>query len=96
MKLEDFVKELKIPTNGNYKDENTYIVTLSDSNTYMQYYNIISINDLVTLDFDRTSSGDIKYMTIVYTSDEFDVILEANLDDDFYTITVKRGEESNE
>ena len=86
-----FVEQLKLPQ-GNYNDTGDYIVRLNNSDEYMKYYNRISTSESLDLDDERTSSSDSKYMTIVYVSDEFDVILDANMDEDYYTITVTRGD----
>ena len=91
MKIEEFIEQLKLPQ-GSYNDTGDYIVRLNNSDEYMKYYNRISASELLTLDEERTSSSDRKYMTIVYVSDEFDVILDANMDEDYYTIEVTRGD----
>ena len=90
MEIEQFVKELGIPENGEYKD-GSYTVALSGSNEYAAVYTKLDTSDLVYLDGGRTVFGE-DDVELHYIGDEYDVDLVGDLANDEYTVTVKEGE----
>ena len=90
MEIDQFVKELGIPENGEYKD-GSYTVALSGSNEYAAVYTKLDTSDLIYLDGGRTVFGE-DGVELHYIGDKYDVDLVGDLANDEYTVTVKEGE----
>lgn len=94
MNIRDFIDELNLPQeaineNNIYNDE--YELDFSDSNLYASIYTVLDKSDLVDLDVENIVLSEVKAY-LLYIGDEFDVILEGNLMEDQYSLTIKRGE----
>lgn len=91
MDIKDFVTELSIPTTGDFKD-NQYVLTLDGSNEYANIYTKLDKSDLVDLDVEKMALTE-HSVYLPYLGDEYDVILQGDLDKNVYSVTVSLGEE---
>lgn len=89
-KIKEFLSQLGITQEG-VEQENKYIIDLGDSNAYSRVYTILDKSELVDLDIENISM-DVEQSTMVYLSDDFDLTLNANFDENRYTLTIEEAE----
>ena len=82
-----FLENLGIDTTGKFTDKR-YTLELDNSDDYARYYTILDhADDLGLVD---VSSMAEEYATVLtYSNDKYKVKLNANLEDDYYTLTVE-------
>lgn len=90
-KVMEFLGDLDIDTSGKFTDLR-YTLQLDDSDDYARYYTILDQDE--DLELSDTSSMSQEFATVLtYTNDDFKVKLNANFDDDYYTLTVEDADE---
>lgn len=89
-KIKEFLSQLGITQEG-VEQENKYIIDLGDSNAYSRVYTILDKSELVDLDIENISM-DVEQSTMVYLSDDFDLTLNANFNENRYTLTIEEAE----
>lgn len=88
MSIKEFVNSLKIDdTNGEYT-EKMFTVVLKDSNEFAKMYSIFDNLEDSVVDVHMTENHSICDFTL----EDFDATLEADLDKDYYTLTVREAE----
>ena len=85
-KIEEVVNELGLQEFGDFDGE-TFIATMNSSDEFSNVYSEIS--DKYEVDDDTGEFNDSKSMT-VFTSDEIEIIANADYDNDNYTISIGR------
>lgn len=84
MKVKEFVNKLNIDdTNGEYT-EKMFTVTLKDSNEFAKMYSIFDNLEDSIADVHMTENHSICDFSL----EDFDVTLDADLDEDNYTLTI--------
>lgn len=91
MKADEFAKQLGITQPGDYVD-GVYVVNLKDSNEYSRIYTILDKSNLCDLDVQEISL-DVQNSLLVYLSDEFDIKLQANFDNNVYSVSFEEAKE---
>ncbi len=87
-KLIEFVDSLNLPFEGELKYGKEYYVEVSSSNDFSKLFDCISLNDSLTLeDNSRATVDDTKF---TFTNGEYDVVLEADYNDDVYFLKVEQ------
>ena len=89
-KIKEFISQLGITQEG-VEQEDKYIIDLGDSNAYSRVYTILDKSELVDLDIENISM-DVEQSTMVYLSDDFDLTLNANFNENKYTLTIEEAE----
>ena len=85
MNAQEFAKQLGITKEGSYVD-GVYVITLDSSNEYSKVYTILDKSDLCDLDVEEINL-DVQNSLMVYLADEFDIKLQANFDNDVYSVS---------
>lgn len=83
----EFLQEIGINLSGYYDKSNKYVVDLSDSDEYGRIFSKLNKSDLVE-ENDSASQITVNNSTIVYEGEEYDIILQADFDNDLYKIIV--------
>ena len=84
--MKEFIDKLNLPFEGKYIDNSLYIIDLNNSNDFSDLYNAISLNKDLRLEGDSVATVDSS--KFVFTDGYFEVILEADYDNDFYRLSV--------
>lgn len=88
-KITNFLKSLGISTEGGFKG-NRYIVELKDSDEWARYYSVFSENP--DFELSEASSMSQEFASVItYVSDEYKVGLNANFDDNYYTLSLEEN-----
>lgn len=86
--MEDFLKNtLGIKDVGHYSKSNSYIIDIDDSDYYGKIYSILDKSDEVEEDED-SSMITIHNSNIVFRSDDYQLTLVADFDQDTYKLVV--------
>lgn len=89
MEPKEFLAHLGITKEGR-TDGSIYIVDLADSNDYARAYS--ALDKAAEVDLDNEASANSEHSSMLtFLSDDYDIILEANFDDNVYRLTVKEG-----
>ena len=88
MYLEKFLEQLGITQVGHYTKSNSYIIDIEDSGEYGKIYSLLDKSDEVEEDED-SSTINVHTSTIVYESDDFQLTLMADFDQDTYKLVCK-------
>ena len=91
MSAEEFAKHLGITKEGQFVD-NVYVISLDNSNEYSKVYTLLDKSDELDLDIEKISL-DVKNSLITYLSDNYDVKLVADFDENIYTVTFEEVDE---
>ena len=86
--LEDFVYSLNIPFEGEFKGEE-YVIALENSNDFSEAYNIVSTNKDLNIKNDSIAND--SEARFLFYSDNYDISLLADFDDDIYRVVVSRN-----
>lgn len=86
-KIIAFLEDLKLDPTGKFTDLK-YTLELENSDEYARYYTIL--DHAAGLELSDTSSMSQEFATVLtYVNDDYKVKLNANFDDDYYTLTVE-------
>jgi len=88
-KIKEFLTQLNITKEGKLEG-NKYIINLGDSNAYSRMYTILDKSELVDLDIENISMNE-EESKMIYLSDDYDLTLDANFNDNTYTLTIEEA-----
>jgi len=88
MTATEFVKSLGIETEGTETDDKSCVVTLSGSNEFSRIYTKLDKAEDIDLDVDEMIMSP-ENILMTYLTDDFDIILKADLKNNVYTLEVK-------
>lgn len=89
MTNKEFIKNLGFNQEG--KETNLgYEIEFKNSNEYSKAYSILDKAENIDLDIENINISE-HSSTMLYLSDEYDIVLQANFDDDKYKIIVKEA-----
>lgn len=86
MTVDELINSIGLPE-GELRD-NVYTITLEDSDDYSRAYTKLSNADIVNLDIDNIKLSEHETV-MTYLADDYDIVLTANFDDDYYTIELR-------
>lgn len=89
--IKNFLNKLGISQEG-VESEGKYVIDLGDSNAYSRVYTILDKSELVDLDVENMSMTE-EESTMIYLSDNYDLTLGANFNDNKYTLTIEEAKE---
>ena len=84
--MEELLKNIGINTKGEYTKNGAYIVDIRDYDEYGKYYSLLEKSDLEEVQ--DTSQITLHTTNITYANDKYQVVLQADLDEDLYKIVV--------
>lgn len=85
-KVKDFLKELEINTGKLKLNGDKVVINFKNSNDYQKAYEKLSKSDKVDLDIENVDVGE-DGTHMVYLADDYDIYLDADYDNDIYTLT---------
>ena len=95
MDIKEFIEQLKLPhqvTNNVISESDTEIIyNLLNSDIFSKVYSILDRSELLDLDYDNIEINDLS-THMVYLSDDFDIILDADFENDDYNLIIERAE----
>ena len=86
--MEELLKSIGILAKGEYSKNGSYVVDIKDYDEYGKYYSLLEKSPLEEVQ--DTSQITLHTTNVTYTNDEFQVILQADLDEDLYKIIVTK------
>ena len=84
--MEDFLRSIGIEPNGEYSKNGAYVIDLIDYNEYGKYFNILEKSGLEEVQ--DTSQITIHTTNVTFANDDYQLVLQADLDEDIYKLVV--------
>ena len=84
--MEELLKDIGITEKGEYTKNGSYIVDIKDYDEYGKYYSLLDKSDLEEVQ--DTAQITLHTTNLTYTNDKYQVVLQADLDEDLYKIIV--------
>lgn len=85
--MDEFLKKIGINKPGEYSQDGSYVVDIDDYDEYGKFYSILDKSDLVD-EIVESSQLTIHTTSLLYMSDEYQISLLADLDNDQYKLVV--------
>ena len=84
--MEELLKGIGITAKGEYTKDGAYVVDIKDYNEYGKYFSLLEKSDLEEVQ--DTCQVTIHTTNVTYTTEEYQVVLQADLDEDMYKLVV--------
>ena len=84
--MEELLKRIGITTKGVYTKSGAYVIDIDDYNEYGKYFSLLSNSDLEEVQ--DTSQITIHTTNVTFISDKYQLVLQADLDEDLYKLVV--------
>ncbi len=84
--MEELLKNVGITAKGEYTKEGAYVVDIKDYNEYGKYFSLLEKSDLEEVQ--DTCQMTIHTTNVTYASERYQVVLQADLDEDLYKLVV--------
>lgn len=84
--MEELLKSIGITTKGEYTKNGSYIVDIKDYDEYGKYYSLLDKSELEEVQ--DTAQITLHTTNLTYANDQYQVVLQADLDEDLYKIVV--------
>lgn len=84
--MEELLKKIGIEAKGVYTKNGSYIVDIKDYDQYGIYYSLLEKSDLEEVQ--DTSQITLHTTNVTYANDDYQIVLQADLDEDLYKVVV--------
>lgn len=84
--MEELLKSIGITAKGEYTKEGVYVVDIKDYNEYGKYFSLLEKSELEEVQ--DTCQMTIHTTNVTYASEKYQVVLQADLDEDLYKLVV--------
>jgi hypothetical protein len=84
--MEELLKSIGITAKGEYTKDGAYVVDIKDYNEYGKYFSLLEKSDLEEVQ--DTCQVTIHTTNVTYTTEDYQVVLQADLDEDMYKLVV--------
>lgn len=84
--MEELLKNIGITAKGEYTNEGAYVVDIKDYNEYGKYFSLLEKSDLEEVQ--DTCQMTIHTTNVTYASEKYQIVLQADLDEDLYKLVV--------
>ena len=84
--MEELLKSIGINAKGEYTENGAYVVDIKDYNNYGKYFSLLDKSDLEEVQ--DTSQITLHTTNVTYANDQYQVVLQADLDEDLYKLVV--------
>lgn len=84
--MEELLKKIGITTKGEYTKNGAYVVDIVDYDQYSKYYSLLEKSDLEEIQ--DIAQITIHTTSVTYVSDTYQIVLQADLDEDLYKLVV--------
>ena len=86
--MEELLKTVGIDAPGEYTEDGNYVVDIVDYDQYGRYFNILEKSELEEVP--DTSQLTIHTTNITFANDDYQITLQADLDEDLYKLVVSQ------
>ena len=80
--MEELLKNIGITAKGEYTKNGAYVVDIKDYGEYGKYYSLLEKSDLEEVQ--DTAQITVHTTNVTYTSEDYQIFLQADLDEDLY------------
>lgn len=84
--MEELLKNIGITEPGEYTKNGSYVVDIKDYDEYSKYFSLLEKSDLEEVQ--DTAQITIHTTNVTFASDEYQLVLQADLDEDMYKLVV--------
>lgn len=84
--MEELLKSIGITAKGEYTKNGVYVVDIKDYNEYGKYFSLLEKSELEEVQ--DTCQLTIHTTNITYANDQYQINLQADLDEDMYKLVV--------
>lgn len=84
--MEEFLKDLGIKQKGEYTKNGAYVVDIIDYDEYSKYFSLLEKSSLEEVQ--DTAQITIHTTNVTFASDKYQIVLQADLDEDMYKLVV--------
>lgn len=84
--MEEFLKSIGITAKGEFAKEGVYVIDIKDYNEYGKYFSLLEKSDLEEVQ--DTCQMTIHTTNVTYASEDYQLVLQADLDEDLYKLVV--------
>lgn len=84
--MEELLKSIGITATGEYTKNGSYVVDIKDYDEYGKYFSLLEKSDLEEVQ--DTSQITIHTTNVTFATDEYQIVLQADLDEDMYKLVV--------
>ena len=84
--MEELLKNIGITEKGEYTKDGAYVVDIKDYNEYGKYFSLLEKSELEEVQ--DTCQMTIHTTNITYASEKYQIVLQADLDEDLYKLVV--------
>ena len=85
--MEELLKKIGIDAKGEYTKNGVYVVDIKDYNEYGKYFSLLEKSELVD-EVQDTSQITLHTTNVTYASEDYQLCLQADLDEDLYKLVV--------
>lgn len=87
--MKEFLSQLNINNPGTLTDDDEYVIEIQDSNEYSKIFSKIENSDIVR-EVEDDSVFDIDNNTLYFESEDYELELNADLENDVYSLVVRK------
>jgi hypothetical protein len=84
--MEELLKSVGIEKSGEYTKRGSYVVDIADYDEYGKYFSLLEKSDLEEVQ--DTSQITIHTTNVTFATDKYQIVLQADLDEDIYKLIV--------
>ena len=84
--MEEFLNSLGIKAEGAYTKYGSYVIDIEDYDEYGRYFSILENSELEEVQ--DTAQITIHTTNVTYANDSYQILLQADLDEDIYKLVV--------
>lgn len=84
--MEELLKKIGITAKGEYTKNGAYVIDLKDYDEYSKYFSLLEKSDLNEVQ--DTAQITIHTTNVTYMNDDYQIVLQADLDEDLYKMVV--------
>ena len=84
--MEELLKSIGIEESGEYTKNGSYVVDIRDYDDYSKFFSLLEKSDLEEVQ--DTAQITIHTTNVTFVSDKYQIVLQADLDEDMYKLVV--------
>ena len=84
--MDELLSKIGITAKGEYSKTGAYVVDIKDYDEYSKYFSLLEKSELEEVQ--DTSQITIHTTNVTFASDDYQVVLQADLDEDMYKLVV--------
>ena len=84
--MEELLKRIGITEQGEYTKNGAYVVDIKDYDEYSKYYSLLEKSEMEEVQ--DTAQITIHTTNVTFASEDYQIVLQADLDEDMYKLVV--------